>query len=274
MRYLIVPLSIILIQVFCVSSQAQELSVMTENEPPANYRCAEGVCGFAADIVKEIIKRLKLDIEIQIVPWKRGYHALSTQPNIILFQTAYTDERASKFNWCGPISVKKYVFVKAKTSDIKIAHLDDAKNFKIGTYADDVRENLLLKAGFDKRNFTHLFGEHTNIVNLKLLLSNRINLWVTSLGTAYASFESLKTQCHKEPFCNQIKIGKPDDFLEVAYDVQKIYLYIAISKSTSINIVQNWQRTLDAMKSDGIYQKIMNTYDIGKISMTFGTPHK
>ncbi len=272
MRYLIVPLSIILIQVFCFSLQAQELIVMTENIPQASYNCKDGVCGFSVEIVKEIIRRLKLDIEIQIVPWKRGYHYLSTQPNIVLFQTAYTDERALKFQWCGPIAVTKYVLVKAKTSDLEIAHLDDAKRFEIGTYADDYRENLLLKAGFDQHNFTHVFGEDANIVNLKLLLTNRIDLWVTSLAMAYASFESFKARCHEDPSCNTIKSGNPEDFLEVAYIIQKIYLYIAFSKNTSLDIVQNWQKTLETMKSQGVYQKIMMTSDLGKTSMTLDTP--
>ncbi len=277
MRRLSLLILFFIISPFFFSHQvhAQGLMVITEKNPDANFPCSTGICGYNADIVNEIIKRLNLDVQIKLLPWKRGYARLSNQRQVALFSTAYTKERAPLFQWCGPLSTNKYVLIKKKSSLLKINTLSDAKGFKIGTYADDVREKLLLASGFDKSLFTHLHGNNANLVNLKLLLQDRIDLWVAGLYQPYTLFKELQADCFKDlsfQLCDKVKNGSPNDFFETVFDIKSSYLYIAFSKHTPPETVAMWQNTLDQIKADGTYKKIMTQYKFGKVVMTFDKP--
>lgn len=270
--YLLFTVTILLWVPFNVS--AKEIRIITEEAPPASYQCGSGLCGLNVDIVKEIIKRLGWTSKIELLPWKRGFHELSSQNNVILFSTAYTEERSNKFQWCGPLNLVQYVFMKSADSTIAITTMEDAKGLKIGTYADDIREKILLKAGFDASYFTHYHGSNVHLQNLKMLLSGRVDLWITSDITAIETFQRLKASCENsnEGVCKRIINKKYEELIEIAYIVEKYYLYAAFSKGMPSETVKKWQQTLDQIKADGTYERIMSRYQIGKSTMTYDKP--
>ena len=266
-----------LLLIICGHVRAQELRVLTEHIPDASYPCGNKICGFHADIIHEIMNRVGLKIKIEMMPWKRAYHLLSTEPNIVLYATAYTKERADKFQWCGPLSVTKFVFLRLKKNPLTLSGLEDAKGLIIGTYADDVREELLSQAGFDPKTFTHFHGSDAGLQNLKMLLMGRIDVWVTAVSTGFLTFDQFRANCDEnasyEPYvCPQIKNKTNEDILEVAYTIDQYYLYAAFSKETSPKIVRQWQAVLDQIKKDGTYQTIMGRYSSGKYFITFDKP--
>jgi polar amino acid transport system substrate-binding protein len=66
---------------------AQELTIITEEYPPVSFKEAGVITGSSAEVVKEILRRLKLPDNIKMLPWARGYNLLKTQPNVALFST-------------------------------------------------------------------------------------------------------------------------------------------------------------------------------------------
>jgi len=152
---------------------AQELTIITEEYPPISFKKEGVITGSSAEVVREILRRLKQPDNIRMLPWARGYNLLKTQENVALFSTARTQERESQFHWVGPLCVSRNGFYAKKGSGIQINSLEDAKRVgAIATYKEDAREQMLKSWGF-----TNLDSSSSGASNLKKLLSGRVDLW-------------------------------------------------------------------------------------------------
>ncbi len=91
---------------------AAELTVITENSPPLNYKKNGKVTGVATELVQEIMRRTGKVYSIEIMPWARGYRLALKKPNIVLYSTVRTKSREKLFKWVGPIATLKWVFLQ------------------------------------------------------------------------------------------------------------------------------------------------------------------
>lgn len=213
---------------------AEPLVLLTEENPPYNFTREGKLTGATTELVREIMRRQGVVFPIQVVPWARGYQRLQTEPNVILFTTAHTDERHDKFYWTGPLFEFRLVFYARKDTPIRIDSLDDARKVRtIATYRDDLREQILLALGFD-----NLDSATTPHSGLRKLVSGRVDLWFfDNLGAPKVAREA----------------GVDWNSIEEVFTYQKCHSYIAFSKDTSEAVVRRWQATLDEMKADGTY---------------------
>ncbi len=250
-------LVLLLIILFANLSFSEELTIYTEHSGESNFRNKHGEPdGHSVEIVKEIMKRLNETFRIEIVPWKRAYYELENKPNIVLFSTTRTRERENKFKWVGPLNTLKWVLYKKKGNPIELKSLEDAKKLRsIGCYQGDAREQFLLSKGF--KNLNSLFGEDSNQRNLRLLSMGRIDLWISSnVGIAQ--------------ICKEANADISE--FEEALVVKQAYLYIAFSKNSSEALIKKWQNTLNEIKKDGTYLKILSRYSTGKYVKIFDNP--
>ncbi len=86
---------------------AAELRIITEIAPPLNYT-EDGtetgkLTGQAAEIVKEVQKRIGDATPIEVMPWARGYSLVQSEPNVMLFSTTRTEAREGLLQWVGPV---------------------------------------------------------------------------------------------------------------------------------------------------------------------------
>ena len=216
---------------------AQELTVLSEENPPFNF-IKDGVfTGSSTEVVREIMRRLDLPAEIQVLTWARAYQLALTQPNVVLFSTARTQEREDLFHWVGPIYKVRFGFYARRGAGPYLTCLADAKKVAaIATYKDDVREQLLKSQGF-----TNLDSSKSPASNLKKLLAGRVDLWLYSnLGVP-----SIARQ-----------IGIDPDEVELILPFTDVYAYIAISKGTPRVVADKWQAALDDMKREGSFERI------------------
>jgi polar amino acid transport system substrate-binding protein len=216
---------------------AQGLTIISEENPPFNF-IKDGIpTGSSTEVVREIMRRLNLSAEIQVMTWARAYQLALSQPNVILFSTARTKEREPLFDWVGPIYKVRFGFYARRGAGPYPSCLADAKKVgAIATYKDDVREQLLKSQGF-----TNLDSSKSPHSNLKKLLSGRVDLWLYSnLG-----LRSVARQ-----------IGIDPNAVEMVLPFKDLYAYIAISKGTPQAVAQKWQATLDDMKREGTFRKI------------------
>jgi polar amino acid transport system substrate-binding protein len=251
-------LSLSLTTVLFSTAFCYDLTILTENSGENNYLDSNGqIKGFNTDIVREIMQRLNLNFTIKIVPWKRGYREVLHRPNVVLFSVVRTFEREKLFKWVGPMNVTKFSFFKKKGSDITINTLGDAKKVgAIGCIGDDVREKLLKRLGFT--NLSSLFGKDANLRNLEMLMLGRIDLWIS---TDHIVFKTANDT------------GIDPNEIEETVTVKKAYVYLVFSKDTDDKIVNEWQHTLEAMKKDGTYKKILSQYPTGLKRITFDPPN-
>ncbi len=241
-----------------VSVNAQTFSIYTEFSVDSSYidESDNKLKGFSVEIVREIMKKLNINSEIQLVPWARGYNYLENDENTILFATARTPERENKFKWVGPITVVTWEFFAMKNSALKINSLDDAKKLiSIGTYKDDAKEVFLKKNGFT--NYVTNYGENGDVDNIR-------KLKLGAIQSIISSRRLLEIACRKFDY-------DVNDFKKL-YTVKKIYVYIAFSSDVDDSIVRNWQTELNKMKKDGSYSRIFQKYPDSKSLMTFDPP--
>ena len=227
---------------FAQNQAGASLSLYCEEDKPLQFYDADKkLTGLTVEIVQEIQRRLGNTDIIQVVPWSRGTYMLNNRPNTLLFSMARTPEREHLYQWIGPVlSIEYGLYVRAD-STVKITDLEDAKKIGlIGVYRDDIRDQTLSRLGFN-----NLDRASSSISSFKKLMIGRIDAYADAkkgVGiTANAS-------------------GYHSSDVKLAYDLFKTQLYIAASKNTDTAIVAKWNHTLEEMKRDKSFLKLLKKY--------------
>lgn len=224
----------------------QAIQVVTEEYPPYNYSENSNVLGFCTDVVKEVLKRAKLDFSIHSYPWSKSYQIAQSQPNVLIYSIARNVEREPLFKWVDVIARTEVYFIKLKSRvDIKIKKFDDIKKYKIGAVRDDFRAQWLSKQGItnqlnlvpsDSHNMRNLFDRKIDIFPVGELVAYNI---AHQEGHAFNDLE--KTMYNKDMSAD---------------------LYMAFSSQTPDVVVEKSKKALFEIKKDGTYEKIKSKYAI------------
>jgi polar amino acid transport system substrate-binding protein len=222
------------------------IQLFTENAPPNNYGTGvdlnRKVEGSSVDILNEIQARTGYVNKINLSLWNDAYAIAQYLPNSAVFATARTPERENMFQWVGPTSSLRTYFYTLASSGLTIETIDQAK----------VLESIATPNGW----FTHDFLENNNFPNI--------------VATALTSQDAF----------NQLIVGEvqaillPDADVNWLADMNGVSMsdltqhiealnfngYIAFSLSTPESTVQQWQNNLDAMKADGTFETIWNSW--------------
>ena len=108
----------ILLIIFSITNGAAEpsspppgnLTLLTEEYPPYNFRQEGKLTGFAVDLMVLMLEKLDSGIgrdDIKLLPWARGYQIVKTKKNSVLFAMSRTPSRETVFKWVGPIESNK-----------------------------------------------------------------------------------------------------------------------------------------------------------------------
>lgn len=235
----------------------QQLTIITEDAGDSNHIDQDGnPGGYSVLLVKEIMKRLQLNIPIKVVSWSRGYRLALNGPRIVLFSTARTAQREKLFKWAGPLFKKKNTFYSLREFNYPIKTWKDARRLsRIGCTSRDVREQQLRSRGFT--NLIATYGENAKLINLSNLLAGRIDLWATG-----------KTEV--DTICR--KAGVDPGRVKPVVDISTIDGYIAFSRDIPDSTVARWQAALNEIKRDGTYRRIMLRFPTGAASLALYDP--
>jgi polar amino acid transport system substrate-binding protein len=132
-----------------------------------------------------------------------------------------------------------------KDKNIVIKNISDLNKYKIGTTKDDAGEMFLLENGIDIKNLYRLDG--TNSLATLLYKMEREKIDMVSYDTRVA-MHSIDLN------------GFESDDYEVIYTFANKELFFAFNKNTDEEIIKKWQKALDVIKSNGVYDKIINKY--------------
>lgn len=224
----------------------ETIQVVTEEYPPYNYSEDSNVLGFCTDVVKEVLKRAKLDFSINSYAWSKSYQMAQAQPNVLIYSIGRNVDREPLFKWVDVIARTEVYFFKLKSrADIKIKKLDDIKKYKIGAVRDDFRAQWLMKQGIvnqlnlvssDNHNMRNLFDRKIDIFPIGELVAYNI---AHQEGHAFNDLE--KTMYIKDMSAD---------------------LYMAFSSQTPDVVVEKCKSALFEIKKDGTYDKIKSKYAI------------
>jgi ABC-type amino acid transport substrate-binding protein len=242
-KYLLFVSMVIMLSFACLipASFGSDFSIMTEDYAPFNYTEDGKITGLSSEIMLELINRVDQPNNIKVMLWSEAYDKISKSDGYILYSMTKTKEREELFKWVGPLATDRWVFYAKKGSALKISNLDDARKVaKIGTCKDSASEQFLKKEGF-----TNIISAADDTENVTKLMSGDIDLWI--VGDLQGIYKAKTSDIDSSN-------------LEIAHKIQDAELYIAFSKKTPDSEIVKWQKALDDLKAEGVYEKILLKY--------------
>lgn len=221
----------------CSWADIQKISVVTEEWPPYNYSENGSLKGSSVEIVRAIAKKLKVNVDIQLLPNMRATAMLNKNPRTMLISMMRTPEREKKYKWVGPLEESSIYFYKKKGNPVEILTLADARKVgSICTRHGGLVPSMLKDSGFINLNAVANDGETT----YKMLILGRCDLAISDspMGVRYL----LK------------KMNYPADaIVQTAVRVVAFPLYIACSKDIPDAEIARWQKELNSLKASGAF---------------------
>ena len=248
LRILLVAIAIVST---CVSQGlAQELKIATFEYSPFQYEENRKVKGIAADIVKEIFRRLKRPIRIDFYPFPRAVRNIQTGASDIIFTFYYKKDR-EKFALYSkePLVNQTISLFVHKDSSIQfngdLSALSQYKfgllRYSYGKIFDDAVKNKVIPSVEQVSKME---------LNMKKFLSKRFDILPSDRWVAFYYYAQSNPKFRKGV---QIKELQPP--------VQSFPAFIGFSKANKLEKLRDQvDATIIAMKQDGTYQKIINTY--------------
>lgn len=220
---------------------AAPLQLYTEEYPPVSYSNKGRVDGLAAELVRELLRRLGEDASITVVPWARGMRIVQTTPDTALFATIRNAEREPQFKWVGPILLATDAFYALKGSGLAVRNRAELEKLREIAVPRDWFTYQELKAAGVK----NLLGLNEPAQMFKMLRMGRVQVIVADNLSFYAQGEAAE----------QVANLKASD-VEVVLPYRSSYGYISFWRDTPTAVVQKWQTTLDQMRRDGSFSRI------------------
>lgn len=234
---------------FCKSTLAQKITFVTEDLPPLQIEHQDQKpSGALVELVNLIIEEANIEASIEIYPWARSYELALKQPNTFIFSMLRSEEREESFQWIGSLfTIRSYLASLKSRSDIKVNHIDDAKNYTVGAIRHYLAESYLQKKGF--------------VLNENLYVSNKYPaLWqgLYSGRTDLVFTNSIVWQP------NIIKAGLDISQINLIHELPDFAseLYLAASLSTDKSIIKKVKNSFISIKADGRYDKIMAKWQL------------
>lgn len=234
----------ILILLLSILSFGVEIQPLTENIEPWQIKNGDKLSGVGVEIIREIQKRIGNTKEIKVLPWNRIYNMCLKKEGYAIFSTSRTPKREKLFKWVGPLYSNEFVFFKHSSNKKVYTTLEDAKKASsVAVVKNDVAEQTLQEMGF--KNLKIDFGKN-NQMSLQKLLNYNVEL--VPSGRVTSRYKMKQLQLEKEIVQTEIPPFLPNS------------LYIAFNIKTDDSTIRKWQKALDDIKEEGLYDKIMQKY--------------
>lgn len=131
-----------------VAFSADSIKILTEEYPPYNFTENGKITGFSTEVVRAVLKEIKLQGDIRSVPWARAYETAQSTAGTLIYSIGRTTARDPLFKWVGVIAPADFYLFSLRGNNLKFDQLDDAKKYQIGTVNEDVGEQFLVSKGF------------------------------------------------------------------------------------------------------------------------------
>ena len=228
-----------------VDTSRSPIVLLTENFPPynmakngKNFAQNENIEGIAVDILRETFKRADISYSMTLrFPWERIYHLALENPGYGVFVTARVPDREKLFKWVGPLGPDDWVLLARGDSPITLTSLEQARQYRVGAYKDDVIALSLEKQGLAP---VIVLRDQDNARKLQ---AGQIDLWAT--GDPAGQF--LARQVGISGFKTVLRFNQAE-------------LFLALNKEVPDEVVNKLQKALDQLRAEGVVEKISAKY--------------
>jgi polar amino acid transport system substrate-binding protein len=221
---------------------APVMTLTTEDYPPFNVKgnADHPISGISTDIIREMMKRAGIEINITMYPWQRALSIALSDRDTCVYSTVRTAKREESYKWVGPVASDDWALFATSDSMINIASLEDARKYKLGGYQGDAAGDYMV---------THKFNvdvADSDKFNPQKLVARRIDLWIAGVRTG-------PFVARREGVMNI----RPVFTFGEAKDYQ---MYLACNKNVPDATIGRLNDILNEMKTDGSVAKILTKY--------------
>ncbi len=246
-KALIVSLALFFTPAFPVG--AAPLTVVTdENLPPYSYLRGNVAIGIDVDMLREAATRLKIDISISALPWKRALLSIERGESQLGMPLFRTPERAQYALFTAPVHYSTTGLFVKKGREFRFDSVSDLSGKRLGYnrgYALPEELDEAIKKG-------RLAGEEvsTTSQNIAKLMLGRIDVFAAN--TINTQFVMRETSAQK-------------DIAQLPHPLsQKRPAYLVVSKSADLpgknELVAALTQELEKLHRDGTYERIVKRY--------------
>lgn len=212
---------------------------------PFMYLKDEKPSGLSIDILNEMLQKTKgIEIKTDFYPMKRALKMVADEKNTFILTLTRTPKREKSFKWVGPTFPRIIALYKLRSrSDLKISSIYDVKHYQVGCGMGYAAVNDLIKAGVPKAQIHETYDDR---VSIKMLFKKRIDFVANNnLATAHL--------LQQEGYSFQ-------DVEQSLVLQDKYQYYYGFNKDTDDKIIRQLQQSLDTLRQDGTYEKLIQKY--------------
>lgn len=225
--------------------QPKSISLVTEPwEPYIGMELKNG--GYVTEIVTTAFQRMGYDCFVDYTSWERSIREAKAGHYDGLLGAYHTEERAKYFKFPNPIVQSRVALFALKDREIRFKKLEELSPYKIGVIA-----SYSYTEEFDNATYLNKLSSYSTRINIKQLLTGRIDLLIGSEEVVYMSL--------KKHFPKEINSLKP---LKINDDIRAIYLLISKKADNADQLVHDFNQGLEIIIKDGTFDAIIKKHNI------------
>ncbi|MFA7414556.1 MAG: ABC transporter substrate-binding protein [Rhizobium sp.] len=218
------------------AASAETIHFTTEDYPPYNFREGSEYKGVGYDQTVALMKYVKADHTIEMMPWARALSLAESEKMYCVFTTAHIAERDKRFKWIEPLAIDRNVMIANKASGVRPRSIEEARQYTVGTQRNDYTQDLLERNGFPKIDLA------TDLkLTFKKLMSERIDL----MPISEKYYEDLKAE---------------GNAIEALFIVSEQKFSIACNIDFPDALIGEMQAGLDKLIANGTQKAIFQKY--------------
>ena len=203
--------------------------------------------GFTTDILKHAFKAAGYDIKVKIIPWKRVLSQVKKGKYDAGYPAYDSAERRKLYNYSETFASGPIVMFKRKDRDITWKTLEDLRKYTVGVVRGYVNEK---KFDADKSIVKHTVNKDHQL--LKMLLKGKIDFACMDKAVG---INLLNTDKKLIPVKDKIT------YVDNPLVDHKLFLIFS-KKSKSNQKLQDFNKGLEIIKSNGTFDKIMKDHGL------------
>jgi len=236
--------TLLLLCALAVFSFGKQLHLLTEHNPPWNYKKEGKITGIATQAVKAIAKEAGDSYTLKILPWNRAYNMALQKAAHGVFLTLKTQQREDKFHWIGPLYQEKFYLYENKNAPTGVTTLQEAKDVSI---IDAGPKQNALHQILQKKGFTNLSFLSKDIADVTALAQQKVSLIALGQTSIKAHCELTGTDCEL--------------FRKLPVVISQKAFYLAFSKKTDSAVIQRWQKAYEQLQAQNVFQKLWMRFE-------------
>ncbi len=229
---------------FHVSGANTKLHCATNDFAPYGFEENGQLKGIEVELIQEIAQRLDIQIEVEMLPWKRILRSMEVGAIDCMFAAFRTEERLVYMDYTNvPIHVSSLVFYVHKENPIRFKTMADLKDLTIGL-VDGFTTSPDFDKAFQQKLFT-IQGSKDVQASFQMLDRERVD---TVLFNRHVGAYALK----QEGLTSIVPLPTP---------LTATSAYLTFSKKNNLShLVPHFDSVLFELLTDGTYSEIFQKY--------------